>query len=563
MMEIQPQHIKLWDLLSNRLFRIPQYQRAYSWGTRQRNDLFQDITKSYSKGNDATHFMATVVGMRREKQPTIFGDQYQVVEIVDGQQRLTTIILLLKAISKALDRSDAIEGHIAEDIDRTLLKPDKVTQLLLQTNHDSIGYFSNYITEGKLSSPGTAKTLADRQLLTAMVECEEFVAEWQSGRQPLVKLVEYLRNRLTFIFHEIGDEALVYSVFEVLNSRGLEVSWFDRLKSMLMAVVFESEIGTKSEQIEVVHGTWTNIYKVIGLRLGLSTEALRFSATLRSRSRPSRALGAESAVHSLMAQSEDVHKVIETSNWILSVTEAVDALRADRRRNAVTQIAHARLVAVAVNLREDLDSGDKKKILQRWENVTFRIFGIYGRDARTAVGDYVRLAWNIWNRNMSAERILSELSGIGKPYPSNEESVRRELGKRNAYGESLTLEELRYFFHRYEEHLSGEAGQNFSNKHWNHIWEATVTDSIEHIAPQSRERNYIHWLGNLTMLPPKLNSKLQDKSPKYKAPYYTKTGLLDAGDVAKRINSNGKWNQKKVLGREDELLKWAAQEWSD
>lgn len=563
MMEIQPQHITLWDMLSNRLFRIPQYQRAYSWGTRQRKDLFQDIKKSYNKGNNTTHFMATIVGMRREKQSTIYADQYQVVEIVDGQQRITTLIVLLKAIAKALDCSDKIEKQVAEDIHRILLKRDEVTQLLLQTNHDLSGYFSNYIKEGKHPRPDRAETLADRQLLTAMVECEGFVAEWQSSGRPLVKLVEYLKNRLTFIFHEIGDEALVYSVFEVLNSRGLEVSWFDRLKSMLMAVVFESESGTKSEQIEEIHRIWTDIYRVIGLRLGLNTEALRFAATLRSKSRPSKALGAENAVRSLIDQSEDVQGVIDTSNWVLSATQSVDALREDSRRNAVTQIAHARLVAVAVNLRDDLDSIDKKKILQRWENVAFRIFGIYQKDARTAVGDYVRLAWDIGNEKLSTEQIMSKLSGIGKRYPCNEEDVKRELGKKNVYDESFTLEKLRYFFHRYEEHLSNEAGQNFSNKHWNHIWKATAADSIEHIAPQSKEGEYIHWLGNLTILPPKLNSKLQDKKPKSKAPCYIKTGLLDAGDVAKRINTDGKWNQKKILDREDKLLKWAAQEWAD
>ena len=562
-MEIQPQHINLESLFSNRLFRIPQYQRAYSWETRHRKDLFKDIRQSFDKGEDATHFMATVVGMRRERQPTIFGNQYQVVEIVDGQQRITTLILLLKALANALDRHDAIEKQIGEDLDRTLLKPDKTTLLLLQTNHDAGGFFAEYIRNAKYPQPNTADTLADRQLLSAMRECENFVDEWREDGHSLVELYAHLRNRLTFIFHEISDEGLVYSVFEVLNSRGLEVSWFDRLKSMLMAVVFESGTGNEAETLDEVHRLWSDIYRTVGLRLGLSTESLRFAATLRSENQPSRALGAESAVNTLLEQSSKADEVIDTSSWLLSVTGAVDALRANRRQNAVTQIAHARLVAVAVNLRDDLTCNEKEIILQRWENVTFRIYGIYGKDARTAVGDYVRLAWKIWKEKLSSEQIMSRLSAIGRGYPGNEESVRRELSKKDAYGQSLTLEELRYFFHRYEEYLSSEAGQNFSNEHWNHIWEASAADSIEHIAPQSSDRDYIHWLGNLTMLPPKLNSKLQDKQPKYKATCYVKTGLLDAGDVAKRIETDGKWNKGKIIERENELLKWATQEWAN
>ena len=85
----------------------------------------------------------------------------------------------------------------------------------------------------------------------------------------------------------------------------------------------------------------------------------------------------------------------EVTKWVKSVTEAVDELNADQRRNAVTKIAQARLVAVAVNLRSDLTTEDRNKILRRWENVTFRIYGMCGKDARTKVVEYTRLAWQI------------------------------------------------------------------------------------------------------------------------------------------------------------------------
>ncbi|MGI8552724.1 MAG: hypothetical protein ACR2PL_18345, partial [Dehalococcoidia bacterium] len=83
----------------------------------------------------------------------------------------------------------------------------------------------------------------------AMEECETYVASWKTKGEDLTELVSLLKNQLTCIFHEISDEALVYSVFEVLNSRGLEVSWFDRVKSMLMAIVFETGGENKHELI--------------------------------------------------------------------------------------------------------------------------------------------------------------------------------------------------------------------------------------------------------------------------------------------------------------------------
>ena len=93
MLTIHPQYLTLSKLLDGRLFRIPEYQRAYSWTSRERQDLFGDIEKVCTKGQDAGHFMAAVVCLRREKQ-TLGTDEFHVLEVVDGQQRLTTLIIL-------------------------------------------------------------------------------------------------------------------------------------------------------------------------------------------------------------------------------------------------------------------------------------------------------------------------------------------------------------------------------------------------------------------------------------------------------------------------------------
>jgi uncharacterized protein with ParB-like and HNH nuclease domain len=107
MMDIQPQYLTLTKLFTDRLFRIPRYQRAYSWQKKQRDDMFADIDALRSKP-DTFHFMATVVGMRREVK-TIVTDQYRLLEIVDGQQRVTTLVVLLKALQKQFDRTKPAE----------------------------------------------------------------------------------------------------------------------------------------------------------------------------------------------------------------------------------------------------------------------------------------------------------------------------------------------------------------------------------------------------------------------------------------------------------------------
>ena len=510
--------------------------------------------------------MATVVGLRREAR-TIMTEEHHVIEIVDGQQRITTLILLLKAITKAIDSSDTTEEQIGQNINRSLVKDDEATLLLLQTNHDGSDYFANYLRQGTHPSSKTAKTIANRSLLSAMEDCEQFVDDWQHDGKSLESLVTLLRNRLTFIFHEIGDEALVYTVFEVLNSRGLQVSWFDRLKSMLMAIVFESETGNSSENINEIHQLWAKIYERVGLRLVLSTESLVFAATLRSPKPPHRPLGEEGAVGLLHYQSKEGPKqVIETTKWLKDVTNAVYELAADRRKNAVTRIGQARMVAVAVHLRQDFTEGERAEILHRWENVTFRIYGMFDKDARTAVGDYVSLAWSIINEHLPTDEVLKRLSKIGKSFPVA--AAVEELEKRDCYTD--WTDELRYFLHKYEERLGAQAGQNFNNEQWERIWEASPASSIEHIRPQSwwtkkssePDLTKMHGLGNLMMLSPGLNAKLQDKAPSIKAPYYTKTGLLAAQEVADLISESG-WSSQMMTVRKHALLKWAELEWAD
>lgn len=557
MIDIQPQLLTLSGLLSRRLFRIPQYQRAYSWLLKQRGDLFDDILNTWHAENDRQHFMATMVGLRREKR-MIGTDEHQIVEIVDGQQRITTLILLLKAAAKNIDRSSSDGERVGRELDETLVKPGRATLLLLQTNHDISDYFANYLRTGTYPSSDSAGTLADRELLRAMEECEQFLTRCRDNGLTVVDLISLLKNRLTFVFHEISDESLVYTVFEVLNSRGLEVSWFDRLKSMLMAIIFEAKENSPEITSEV-HNLWSDIYRCIGLRIGSSTESLRFAACLRQDSAPSRLPSEEESASILQSQAKaGTANVIEVTNWLKAVTEAMDKVLGGRRTKGVTRIVQARLVAAAIYLRHDLTDDERTRVLRRWENVAFRMYGIARLDARYAVGDFVRLAWRIINEKLNIKEIQAELSRIGEEYPI-EEAI-EELKGADCY--SGWQEELRYFLFRYEEYLAREAGQNFNNEQWARIWLSTASDSIEHILAQSSGNAKVNWLGNLLLLPPKLNSRLRALPPSKKSGEYRNTGLLIARKVADQIEES-RWGAKQIKIREDELLEWAKTEWAD
>jgi len=554
-MQLNPRHVTLHGLLLGRLFRIPDYQRAYAWEEKQRDDLFNDIDEVQRSGQD--HFMATVVCLARDKRQ-IVADEYQAVEVVDGQQRLTTLLILLKAIEKALESDKSDQGKIKREIGELLVKGDDHSLLLLQTNHDSSNVFIDYIRQGRIHADDAIRTAADHNLVMAARECESFVERWKT-EPGLITLVTILRNRLSLIYHELFDESTVYRVFEVLNSRGLDVKWIDKVKSQLMALIFiHADSGARADAINEMRVIWKDIYWTLGLRGDLGDEALRFAGTWKSLRRPNRLLSQEDAAASISgAAGAALSTINDSGRWLKSVVEAVDKLDRDVRLRAVTRIVHARFLATAILLRQ-FSPEVEVKLLSQWERVTFRIFGLAGADTRHKVGDYVRLGYDVITRKPSPEAISAEMTSLGKEYSIKD--VLENIDWTECY-EGWT-EELRYLLFRYDEYLSRKAGERINIGQWNKIWEADPSKSIEHIEPQSLEKEYTNHLGNLTMLPPGVNSSLSDKPPKDKAATYKQCGLRGTMAVADLIES-GPWNEDAVLHRAATIEAFVREEWAN
>jgi hypothetical protein len=153
-------------------------------------------------------------------------------------------------------------------------------------------------------------------------------------------------------------------------------------------------------------------------------------------------MGEQDAVLSLQTYARTPSKILEVAQWLLTVTRACDVVLENRRMNAVTRVSQARLLATALNLRADLDRKKKAQLLRLWETVTFRIYGMYCYDARTRVGDYVRLAWRVVNEQLPHGKIEEELKKIGSEFPIGE--AIDELRNTDCYSD--WGEELRYFF---------------------------------------------------------------------------------------------------------------------
>ena len=537
--------------MQGRLFRIPDYQRAYSWQKRQRADLFADIIEVQRSGRD--HFMATVVGLAKDTR-LIDADEFGVVELVDGQQRITTLVILIKAIEKALDVDDATEAKVRDDLRRLLVKGDDHNLVLLQTNHDSSDVFASYVRDGEIRR-GAIVTAADGNVVDAAIECEAFVAKWTGT---LVDLVATIRHKLSMIYHELDDEGTVYRVFEVLNSRGLDVRWIDKTKSQMMASIYEYvEKDSRADGLHEMQNVWKAVYRRLGLDDDLGDEALRFAGTWSDDIRPNRVLSEQDASAALLkAAGSKLATIIRTASWLKQVVSKVVDLHTDQRRAAVTRIGQARFLAIAIMLR-GFDQQTERMLLGAWERVTFRIFTLAGKDSRTKVGEYVRLGYDVLKSELSAEAILEALAELGDGFEIDD--VIDEGTWDDWYGGYN--EEVRYLLFRYEEHLAATNGTKINDSQWAKVWATDPAKSIEHIMPQSSGKGYVHGIGNLTMLPPNVNSSLRDKPPEEKAARYVECGMNATMAVGREIDGGLKWNKEAVRDRAARIEAFVRTEW--
>ena len=569
-MALKPEYLPLIKVLEKRLFAIPDYQRAYSWKTQQRKELFQDIEKVlYASDSNRHHFMATIVCLQTNQTEEIGTDELERVDIVDGQQRLTTLIILLKAIAIFLEKSGGELEKVEADKLNELIVKDNGRLILLQTNHVSKVMFANYLTKGKMPNENELTTQAEFNLNQAFLECEKFVEGFGTSNAVL-NLLKIVKNRLDFIFYVLEDEGAVYTVFEVLNSRGLAVAWLDKCKSMIMGIVFEnySSVLAKEKMI-LLHDIWSNIYSTIGKQLVKDDEILTVSATLwyegESLGKP---LSVEKSVECFRNTClENAEKTVDVSQWILKVTKELVKLYSNTRLNAVTDISHARMLAIAIRLADHYSQSDREEMLAEWEKVTFLIFGLHRMDSRFRVGDYVRVARKISKNLISKDDAVQEIHSIADRF-TIQEATSKIMGE-DWYGSYDN--DLKYLLYRYEEYLTAKAGEKVSEDIWEKIWSATPATTIEHIHPKTYTDKWkgkignsqedidevVNRIGNLILLPPGINSKAGQKTFEEKKEVYKSYHLL----MLNKIVGLSDWNKATIDNREMELLSFIEEMW--
>lgn len=235
------------------LFRIPSYQRPYAWTTEQASELLSDIiTACGETGNvaDATpYFLGSIVLIKDPQSPE--------ADVVDGQQRLTTLTILLSALRDLSENriATAIHGYICQTGD-----PIKGTAdvFRLTPRERDADFFQIHIqTEGGTSSLPDGRLLKDAR--ARMIENAAFFRERLKDLSDDYRrrLTMYIAQRCYLVIVAASDQDSAFRIFAVMNSRGLDLSPADVLKAEIIGAL-------SSDKQEAYTQKWEDIEDELG-----------------------------------------------------------------------------------------------------------------------------------------------------------------------------------------------------------------------------------------------------------------------------------------------------------
>jgi hypothetical protein len=542
---------------NGKIYRVPHFQRDYSWDQDNWEDLWNDIEAL--KPDDA-HYLGTIVLQSTDKK------EYS---IIDGQQRFTTLSLLALAIIKEIkilasngqeagDNTERAELLIRQYIGQK--DPSSLTyssKLFLNENND--GFYQQRLLQFK--EPIDPKRLSDTDQLLWKAFC--FFQDKIRKRYPSptgAVLADFLSRvvgeGMLFIQIVVEDELNAYTVFETLNSRGMELSSTDLLKNFLF-----SKVAGSPSDLANVKNQWKKIIDLVGLK--------GFPVFLRYYLMATRKLISKEylfrEIRQFVRTDEDVFSVLDQVELFAYHYVAMDNPEDEYWKNdkelpdlvrtlktfRVTQWKPLGMVAAI-----KMDPADLKRLLKAITALSFR----YNIVARKQTNDmekvYSKTAVQLFKGEASG--IQDILAGLKEIYVGDEDFRKffevKSFNTRNAQEKKLA----RYTLYKLEAQVEGGSQFNFELDEGTieHILPESYPDTWkEHFSEEEYERN-VFMLGNLTLLEPGKNRKaavdtMQEKSEIYQSSKFALTKKI-TGQV---------WNPAKVKDRQEQLAKLATTVW--
>lgn len=581
--------ISLNNLFGARAFLIPKNQRGYSWTKKEIHDLFSDLELM----GDKCHYLGTIIcsktGQFMEEESQNPNFEYS---LEDGQQRLTTFLIIIKLLSDRFKDVDGNETIESMQLDRLLKYKNEGIKLRIRNENNNINDYFSYLLLNTPSSEPEFKTPPMRCLSNAYGYIKEKLGVL-STREQLLKFRNKICNQVQLIDVDLSDLMIDrYLTFDAINSRGLPLTEFDKIKNFCILICERRSIEIKPD--DEWYKAISNLEKFsVGHRSNEST----FISELFS------------SYHGLTSSNSDVHEkfvneyrvLLEGSSdkkanslkgfiqlWesysksygFISNKDKVLYLDTLCNRNSLDWLIRIeRLGLVGITRRllaaahySIVNHDDFCEIARACEIYTFRMHALarYRVDKNSKA--LLNLSHQVLCTSITKEEIIIELGRLLESSSTLIDNASKLVsGELNYKNWSYTY----YFLYEYEMFNSSINTIEWANS------DERKSESIEHILPQNTldqgwwqkhwpntllAEKWCHRLGNLVLtngnsiLARKpIDLKISDAESEYS---YTCNKATNCEKLIHNYTDGSTWKESQILRREVDMLNFVIERWA-
>lgn len=547
--------VSLNDIIGNgKTYIVPPYQRDYSWKKDQWEDLWNDILAIKDTGN--VHYMGSIVLQNMGEKK---------FHVIDGQQRFSTLTLIVLAIINKLNSLIEREIEVGDNQERVKILSNKYLgdkdpgsltySSKLQLNENNNSFFQSNLLVFR--PPTNVNTLqdSDKQIWKAynyfVERVNELFEKEDQGESITNFLNKLIAEKLMFIQIVVEDELSAYTVFETLNSRGVGLTVTDLLKNYLFSV---------SSKVDLPHikNKWKKIVDIIGLdafptflrhywisKNKLIRQEYLFRAIKES------ITDSPAVIQLLDKLEENAYLYKALSNYSDTFWEGNREIK--KRVKELTLFKEKQAYPILIAAYNNLSTDDFAKVLKLVSVITFRYTIIAKLHTNLKEEIYNKAAIAISKKETST--ITAVANSIKVLYPSDND-FKNDFASRSVStkrGKKI----VRYILFSLENHLS----QN------DYDWEENP-GTIEHILPENGNENYIeefppaihesvvYRLGNYTILEADKNRACEILPFDEKKEIYAQSQYV----LSQEITSDT-WTPNSIDIRQDRLAKYATSVW--
>jgi len=614
-MELQ----SLNSIFKERILRIPDYQRGYAWTTTQLEDYWEDLLQL---DPERIHYTGVItlepvpekIWSKWTNDQWLIKDlDYKPFYVVDGQQRLTTSMVLIQAIIESIPDGELIASQSVDKIKQKfiLLKADdNIRESYIfgyEKDNPSDEFLRTKIFGMYSHTYQQQETLYTRNLKNAKEFFKERLAVL--SLEDKTALYKKLTQKFKFNLYVINDEIDVFVTFETMNNRGRPLSSLELLKNRLiyLSTLFKDNTG-KDKLRSNINDAWKTMYEYLGKNSDAPLSdnlflrnhwTMYFKYTRRKGDDYINFLlnekfNARNITHPKTA--DDALKIEEISEYVKSLQQSIiywfyihnpffdqsdnltDLQRSwlDRLERLSFRSFKPLILSAFVSKQDPVRIVE---LLQVAERYNFTLFNLSQRRSNTGDTELFAMSRDLLTSSITIESVIETIKKLISHYYDPQKFLayideKYELDRDGFYH----WDGVRYFLYEHEQWLREKGKQSTNKLSWD-VVKSSQKDSVtlEHIFPQTpddpywlkhyahldeQKRRYLtHSLGNLLPLSRAKNSSLQNVAFPLKKNDDDGVGYYNGSVSENEVNTKQDWTPKEIKERGLTLLKFMEERW--